>query len=58
MRRSVSLAILLVILLTLLAAAVSPAVAQGITTYRVRPGDTLNAIGLRFGVSAFIRTQI
>lgn len=56
MRRYVSLAILIVILLTLLAAAVSPAVAQG-TTYRVQPGDTLIGIGLRFGVSAFAIAQ-
>ncbi|OGO43644.1 MAG: hypothetical protein A2Z04_02000 [Chloroflexi bacterium RBG_16_57_9] len=57
MSRYVSLAILIVILLALLAGAVSTASAQGSTTYRVRSGDTLNAIGLRFGVSAFAIAQ-
>ncbi len=57
MRRYVSLILVVLILLAVFAVAATTANAQGPTTYRVQRGDTLTAIGLRFGVSAFAIAQ-
>lgn len=57
MCRYVSYAVLVVILLAVMVVTASTAIAQGPITYRVQRGDTLTAIGLRYGVSPYAIAQ-